>query len=222
MIANAGKDERGKYIGGKAGDQGGEFVVRTFYNRPWDVVLRYPQKKIAAEIAKVAEAAASNDCIGYDQGERLTFYKRLKEANWYPEDIMIPCETDCSASTAACIIAVGYRKNIKKFKELSPSLTTKNMQKALVAAGFTALVDDTYTKSDKFLLAGDILLCTGHHVAINLTTGSGVSNDADFDRVVKDVMAGKYGVGAARRARLIEEGWNPSMVQAEVNRRLKK
>ena len=36
--------------------------------------------------------------------------------------------------------------------------------------------------------------------------------------VAKAVIRGEYGDGSARRAKLIEEGYNPSMVQAEVNR----
>lgn len=39
--------------------------------------------------------------------------------------------------------------------------------------------------------------------------------------VVDAVLRGEYGNGAVRRAKLIEEGWNPSIVQSEINKRLK-
>lgn len=39
-----------------------------------------------------------------------------------------------------------------------------------------------------------------------------------FDEVVKAVLRGEYGVGQSRRAKLIEEGWNPAIVQDEVTR----
>lgn len=43
MISNCGHDERGKYSGGKAGDQTGtEWQVINWYNRPWKCVLRHP------------------------------------------------------------------------------------------------------------------------------------------------------------------------------------
>ena len=44
MISNCGHDERGKYSGGKAGDQTGtEWQVINWYNRPWKCVLRHPK-----------------------------------------------------------------------------------------------------------------------------------------------------------------------------------
>ena len=45
-------------------------------------------------------------------------------------------------------------------------------------------------------------------------------NNSDLTAVAKAVIRGEYGVGAARRARLIEEGYNYAMVKAEVNRLL--
>lgn len=42
-----------------------------------------------------------------------------------------------------------------------------------------------------------------------------------FDEVVEAVLRGEYGSGNARRAKLTDEGWNYSMVQAEVNKRIK-
>ena len=53
-------------------------------------------------------------------------------------------------------------------------MTTSNMSAALKIAGFQVLADSKYLTSDKYLLPGDILLYDGHHVAINVSTGSGV------------------------------------------------
>lgn len=39
-----------------------------------------------------------------------------------------------------------------------------------------------------------------------------------FDEVVKAVLRGEYGVGQSRRAKLLDEGWNPAIVQEEVTR----
>lgn len=42
QLAQASRDERGMYSGGKPGDQdGGETNVRSYYNYPWDCYVRY-------------------------------------------------------------------------------------------------------------------------------------------------------------------------------------
>lgn len=43
-----------------------------------------------------------------------------------------------------------------------------------------------------------------------------------IDKIAKEVIAGKWGVGAERRRRLMTAGYNPAMVQARVNELLKK
>lgn len=177
-IANCGSDERGKYSGGSAGDQtGNEYRVRAWYDRPWKCVLRHPDAKVGQKLATKAKNAANNDNIGYDQGQRLTFYNTLKAANWKPKDIKMKCEADCSASTAALVIAVGHALDLTKLQKVNPSCTTSNLRAALKAAGFEVLTDSKYLTSDDYLLPGDILLKDGSHVAINLTTGSRVSSN---------------------------------------------
>ena len=75
MISNSGHDERGKYSGGQAGDQtGGEWQIQAWYNRPWTHVFRYPASTVRECIASLAEEAAKNDRIGYDQNQRTTFW----------------------------------------------------------------------------------------------------------------------------------------------------
>lgn len=173
MISNCSGDERGKLRGGKAGDQTKrEYRVRTWYNRPWNHVLRPPTRQVGERLADNSEKAAKNDNIGYNQDQRLTYFNELENANWHPEDITKPCETDCSESTAANAIATGYQLGIKKLKELSPKLYSGNIRKALVNAGFKDLTAKKYLTSDDYLLPGDVLLYEGHHVAINLTKGS--------------------------------------------------
>lgn len=173
MISNCGKDERGKYSGGVAGDQTGkEYALIPWYNRPWTVVLRPVNRKVGEELAEVAKAAAKNNKIGYDQSQRLTYYNKLKNFKWHPERINVPVEADCSASTCANIIAVGHRLGIDKLKKLPNYLTTSTLKSALKSRGFVALTDPKYLKSDDYLLPGDILLKEGSHVAINVSKGS--------------------------------------------------
>ena len=173
MISNCGHDESNKYKNGKAGDQtGGEWAVIGWYNRPWKCVLRHPDAAVRKKIAELAEAAAKNNLVGYDQNERYTFWEHLKASNYNPAKITVACEADCSSGVAAIVKAVGYLLNIEKLKAVSIYCYTGNLRAALKAAGFEVLTESKYLTSDAYLLAGDILLNDNVHTAINLTNGS--------------------------------------------------
>ena len=178
-LSNCGHDENGRYAGGKAGDQTGtEYQIMNWYNRPWMCVLRFEDQKVASLIADMAEKAARNDLIGYDQGtagntnDRYTFWQHLKASNYDPAQITVACESDCSASTAAIIKGAGYRLNLPKLKAVSIYLTTYNMRQALKTAGASILTNKKYLISGDYLKAGDILLNDNHHVAIAVTSGA--------------------------------------------------
>lgn len=178
-ISNCGHDERGRYAGGKAGDQTGtEYQIMNWYSRPWLCVLRFNDAKIAAMIADMATKAAQNNLIGYDQGtagnsnDRYSFWRHLKASNYDPAQITVACESDCSASTAAIVKGAGYRLNNARLKAVSIYLTTRNMRAAMKIAGAKVLTDRKYLTSGDYLKAGDILLNDNHHVAIAVTTGA--------------------------------------------------
>lgn len=194
MIANCGHDERGKYTGGKAGDQSGtEWQIRTWYKYSggWTCVLRHPDPAVRKEIAKLARASANNDLIGYDQNQRGTFWTHLKASGYDPAQITIACEADCSSGTSSIVKAVGYRLNIQKLKNVNAALTTSGIESAYKAAGFQVLKDNKYLTSDQYLLEGDIILKTGHHVCINVSNGSKVSASETADVKTK-IEAAKY------------------------------
>lgn len=174
MIANSGKDENGKYSGGKAGDQTGkEWEKIPFYKRPWLVALEPPNETIGNDMALLAAHGADNNNIGYDQSQRLTFYNQLMKAkNYDPANIKVKCESDCSAGVAALAIAVGKRNGNKKMAALSPSLTTRGLREALKNAGWIPHTESKYLNSDEYLGKGWALLNDQHHTAINLTKGS--------------------------------------------------
>lgn len=175
MISNSGHDERGKASGGQAGDQTGtEWQIRSWYNRPWDLILRYPDKKVRKLIAEYARAAALNDNIGYNQGDRLSFWTALTNSDYNPAKIKIKCNSDCSAGVTAIVKAVGHILKLPKLENLSPSNYTGSMKNAFSKAGFTVLTETKYLISDQYLLPGDILLNESHHTCINLDYGSKV------------------------------------------------
>lgn len=202
MISNCGHDERSKYSGGSAGDQtGNEYQVKSWYNRPWNHVLRPATAEIGNTLAEIARAAAENDNIGYDQSQRLTYYNALRNADWNPSNITTKCETDCSASTAANVIATGHQLGISALSDLSPSLYSGNIRSALVGAGFEDLTASKYLTSSAYLIPGDILLYEGHHVAINLSVGKNASDegyvDGDSAEVSMDVRVDHSAVQAS-------------------------
>lgn len=173
MISNCGHDENGKYSGGAAGDQtGAEWEIRTWYNRPWNCVLRHPDRNVGNMLADLARKAAQNNLVGYDQNQRGTYWQHLKASNYDPAQITIKCEADCSSGVAANVKAAGYRLGIKSLQNVSADCYTGNLRAALKEAGFEALTDSKYLTSDAYLLPGDILLYEGHHTATNLDTGS--------------------------------------------------
>lgn len=173
MISNCGSDEKGNYHGGKAGDQTGkEWVLKSWYSRPWKCVLRYKgNPDVNAMISNLAVQSAKNDKIGYDQWQRLTYWEQLQKADYKPDKITVKCEADCSAGVMAIVKATGYRLNIKDLKALSNSLVCRQMRSALKKAGFEVLTDSKYLLSEKHLQAGDILLNDTAHTAIAVGTG---------------------------------------------------
>ena len=170
-IANSGSDENKEYKGGKAGDQTGhEAELKKWYSRPWTVILRYPDQAVALLIAKLSVAMCLNDKVGYDQGERTTYWKALKAADYDPSKITTPCEEDCTAGVSANIKAAGHLCGIASLEDL-PVCTSRNMLAQFTKAGFVALSQSKYLTSPDYLLPGDILLYENHHAACNITLG---------------------------------------------------
>lgn len=229
-ISNSGKDERGKYNSGKAGDQTGEeWCQRDWYDRPWTAILRYPDAEIREMIASLSEKAADNDNIGYDQWQRTTFWNELSKVGYDPSAITTPCESDCSAGVAAIVKAVGYLKDIDKLKSIPESMYTGNEKTILKNAGFECYTDSKYLKSDSELIRGDILLYhkrtknseTGH-TAIYLSNPTEIQNGGkSIDELAKEVIEGKWGNGDDRKNRLTSAGYNYQEVQDKVNDILK-
>lgn len=223
-ISNSGKDEKGKYTGGKAGDQTHEeWNIRDWYDRPWSVVLRHPDQEVRNLIAELAEKAANNDHIGYDQWERTTFWKQLEASGYDPANITVDCESDCSAGVAAIVKAVGFLKGIDKLKNVPETMYTGNERKNLKNAGFEAITDSNYLRSDANLVRGDILLYHNSksgsgHTAIYLSNPVEIQNGGKsvYDLAL-EVIAGKWGNGDERKSKLESAGYNYQEVQNKVN-----
>lgn len=189
-VSNCGGDENGNLWGGTAGDQTGrEYKVAEWSNWGQVAVYRHPNSKVRALIAKKGRAAAENNLIGYDQGQRMTFFNRLKEVGWDPAKIKKACEADCSSSTGAVIHAVGEDLGDAKLKAYDYSLSTHSMNSALIAAGFQKLTASKYLNGSSYLLAGDIQLQPAYHVNIVITDGSNASSESNSAESSKFIAA---------------------------------
>ncbi len=172
MISNSGSDSRGKYSGDTAGDQTGkEWYIRSWYNRPWNCILRYPDETARKKIAELSIKAANNNKIGYDQNERDTYWTQLQKAGYDPSKITVACEADCSAGVCANVKAVGHLLGIASLQNLSATYTG-NMRSGFKAAGFQVLTDSKYLTSENYLVAGDVLLNDQCHTAVEVGSGT--------------------------------------------------
>jgi len=171
-ISNSGSDERGNYKGGTAGDQNGrEWYIRDWYNRPWNCVLRHPLAEVRACIATLAVKAAENDKIGYDQNQRNSYGEELAKVGYDPSKIAKAVESDCSKGVIDNAKATGYILGIPELQRIEATYTG-NMRKGFQDAGFIVLTESMYLTGDDYLLAGDILLNDAHHTATVVTNGT--------------------------------------------------
>ncbi len=172
MISNCGHDERWNYAGGQAGDQTGtEWGIVPWYSYPWDVMLRYPDPEVRHWMGDQARAAANNNCIGYDQWQRQTFWTNLEDSNYDAAQITVKCEADCSSGVLAIAKAAGYHFGIEKLKLINHNGYTGNEEQILRGAGFLIYRESKYLTSGSYLDNGDILLNTHNHTAFNITRG---------------------------------------------------
>lgn len=173
-MSNCGHDENNAYSGGKAGDQTGtEWYLRSWYAYPWNYVIRWKDESLAELFAELAIQAAENDKIGYDQSQRDTFWTQLKTAGYYPKNIKIACEADCSSGTIALIKAVGYLKGIKALQNCNATYTG-NMYSYFKGNGknYFEVLTGKYLTDSAYAKKGDINLNVQHHVNITVDNGS--------------------------------------------------
>ena len=158
-IGSARSDERGKYLGGKPGDQKqvsvfddrGEVSVQNFYAHPkgW-IILRAKKDTHALKLSERMVVACMNKNIGYSQSDRYGIIK-------LGTDTKIPCNTDCSSLVRRCV---------KEATGTDPGdFNTASEASALMRTG---LFDQTEYKNGTKLYTGDILVTKtkGHTVIV--------------------------------------------------------
>lgn len=218
LIAHASIDENNRIKGGKAGDQTGkEVCVRSWYNKPWQYVIRFTDISMANRLADCMEMAAKNIYIGYDQNQRNTLLKEARKYNYDVSKVRTPCETDCSALVSVACMYAGIPESALTLQ--GNCAHTRNLRAMLKNTGEVSIYSTAlYTQNADRLKRGDILLKEGSHVVVVVKT----DDLKDLETIAKEVIAGKWGVGVERKQRLRAAGYNPQMVQAKVNELLSK
>ena len=187
-IGHASIDENGKATGGAAGDQNGkEVLIRDWYNKPWNVLLRPVRPEVAEKSAVACEAACANENIGYDQHGRNTLYTKAKAMGFDIAAIDTACECDCSSLMHVCAIAGGANLTYG-----SNGHTTRTMVKEFVASGeYVKLTGSEYLTSDRLLKRGDILVKEGSHTVMVLDNGAEVTKSGGVE--LPELEAGASG-----------------------------
>jgi len=165
-LASCNHDEAGR-LGwegkSQAGDQTGSEVsivpYLTWDPKVWKAVYRAEDPMVAWNIGQAGIQMCRNNNIGYDQSQRLTFYEQLMQTGNI-DLISVPCETDCSAGTCACIIVAGYH-------DFWNNLRTAYWDEYIMKYGkFIKFAGEEYTRHPDLLHVGDILLKDGHVVIV--------------------------------------------------------
>jgi hypothetical protein len=153
-IGSARHDERGKYVGGKRGDQTGtEVATQAMYNHNW-VAYRAKSSKVAVGLKNSMLRACSNNNIGYSQSDRYSIWGKGTGTKTL-------VNTDCSMLVRVCIKEASG-KDIGDF-------TTASEHAALLNSGLFTKVGNVTKNSELF--EGDILVTkTKGHTAI-VTSG---------------------------------------------------
>lgn len=220
MIAHASQDEHGKIKNGQAGDQTRkEVCIRSWYNKPWQYVIRFKDSDIAEKVARAMEMAAKNELVGYDQLQRNTLLKEARKFNYDISRVHVACETDCSALVSVACMYAGIPESTLTLN--GNCATTRTLRPILKSTGEVEIFSTAaYTNKTDKLKRGDILLKEGAHVAVVVQVDK--PQLKSIDEIAKEVIAGKWGSGQARRANLTDAGYNYSLVQARVNELLAK
>ena len=220
-------DERGLASGGQAGDQRqksspdyyGEARVGSWYYFGQTEVFRWKDRNKAKKYAASIKSLCNNKNVGYDQGGRATLYNLLKANGWDPAKVKTPCETDCSALAGVGVNCVTKAATIPSY------IWTGNMNQLLMGTGlFMRLTAGKYLTQDAYLLEGDIINNPSAHVIVALANGSKALTPAAQKKsvaaVANEVIAGKWGTGTTRVAKLRAAGYTATeinQIQKKVN-----
>lgn len=184
-IAHASLGSNGKTKGDKAGDQGREVCIRTWYNKPFQYVLRIMNEEVRIQFANNMIDIANNNKVGYDQNGRNTLLAEAKKVDFDFTKIKTACECDCSSMVTTALLGAiykvmgkdAYEKAYKCMVQDGNCARTKNLKNAMLklekAIGLVVKVftSATYVKGTSKALFGDIYNKEHAHVVCFIADG---------------------------------------------------
>lgn len=176
-IVHSSIDENRKARGGKAGDQTGcEVCTRSWYSKPWGMVLRCKNQAIAQKARDIAIKLANSNLVGYDQNERNSLYRELERNGWDVDKYIrsgVKTECDCSSFVYACYCCV-----LAELRGLANAPTTVTSRSFYSSHGFDVMLSSEYTASARKLREGDLLNKSGSHIVMFAGTNVRVGSNA--------------------------------------------
>ena len=192
QIAQASIDEYGNTRGGQPGDQRiytgkkGETNISNWYKRSggWDELIRCKDESIANKAAEYIIKVTNSHLVGYNQGNRNTFYQALKKHNWSIDSYIASgekTETDCSAYVYAiyCSLIPSLRGSFEEGRvsgrNNSPACQSSWTAYNRYGSGlFERYTDSSIVNSDTYLKVGDLLNAKQHHIVMVVSTEGNV------------------------------------------------
>lgn len=148
----------GSITGDTSGDNNGKEVkLGDWYQFKQNAVYRFKDRELANRFANQIVKGCQNDCIGYNQAKRTTFYQQLVKTNYDITKITTNCDCDCSSFVGACLVSIGV--------DIPHNITTATLDSNIMKTGlFEKLTADKYLTSYKYLKTGDIINRPYSHV----------------------------------------------------------
>ena len=198
----------------KAGDQTGkEVCMRSWYSKPWNVLIRYPNNNIAVKASSAAVQLANSSLVGYDQSQRNTLYQELRK-NGFDVDKYIASGVNTECDCSSFIYAV-YSCFIPEMRSNNNAPRTATMKTDFKKWGFELYYSESLLNG-KGVLIGDIMVREGSHTAM-VTDGKiitpepvkmidipdyGIDVSNAINIIAEDVIKGNWGNGNDRKEKL--------------------
>ena len=128
------------------------WILTQWSDQQWTYLIRHSDRRIRAYIAAQGIYAANNPKIGYDPGDRTSFWDQLLIFGFRSGNITNQCYADSASAVAALVRGAGtVLNNAKILSHVMPTMTIRDAVETLKLAGFSYTNEQGYLLSDGFL-----------------------------------------------------------------------
>ena len=151
----------------------------------WYAVVRYPDGRFRGLLSQLIEELSENKNVSYTNfllshayGCTNTLWTELQSKGYNPKKLDKPITTDSECAVISMIKCAGQFLNIPEVQNLSAIADPLNYEAEFRSAGFEYLKSLKYLSSPDYLYAGDILIDSYGYMAVNLSHGQFVREEA--------------------------------------------